>query len=252
MRISVLGSLQIWGREAMLPLYGQRERRILAALLSNVNHPVATSRLIGSGWDDPPPTARRQLQNCIWELRRLLGRAAGTTPLIATTAEGYQINLGPGQLDAQAFRDEVTAAGQHYAARRLLEAMTRFREALGMWRGPALDGIVGNLAETWAAKLNEERAAVAEQCLDIELSLGRHKAVLAELTELVGVYPLRERLVWQLMVALYRSGRQADALHEYQRMVARLGDLGIGPTPLLPRLQVAILRNDPELRIETG
>ncbi|HZM79456.1 MAG TPA: AfsR/SARP family transcriptional regulator [Candidatus Limnocylindrales bacterium] len=235
--------MHIRGQDREVPLRGQRERRMLAALLSKVNRPVARSRLIWSCWDDPPPTARRQLHNCIWDLRRQLTVAAGTPAVITTTADGYQINLGEGQLDAQTFTREVAAAQRAQP----IEAAQRLRAALRMWVGPALEGISGPIAQTWAAKLDEERIAATEHCLGIELSLGLHHATVAELTELVAEYPLRERLVQLLMTALYRCGRQADALRSYQQMVTRLADLGIDPTDLLRSRQLAILRNDPAL-----
>ena len=248
MRFLVLGPLEVWDQDRLCPLYSERERKVLSMLLSGANRPITRSRLIAAMWEDPPATARRQLHNCLSHLRRQLGSVAGAQrSLIVTTTDGYQINLQKGQCDEQIFRDLVAYARQYHAQGRLSEAVQRFREALGLWRGQALEDMHGTLIESWAAKLDEDRASATEQCMEVELALGHHQVLTGELGELVAAYPLRERLVGQLMTALFRSGRQADALHAYQQMVSRLDELGIHPTPQLQQLQVAILRNDQQL-----
>ncbi|MGN9907553.1 AfsR/SARP family transcriptional regulator [Phytohabitans sp. LJ34] len=240
MRFLVLGPLKVIDGDREVALAGRR-RTVLAVLLSNAGQVVPLDYLVDAVWDDgPPATARRQIQNDISALRR--GLSGG----IVSDGYGYRIVPRPGELDAQVFADQVAEAlelagrGEHAAA------AAELRSALGLWRGPALLGLSGRAVEAAAVRLDEQRLAAAEDCFDLELSLGRQRELVGELVELVAAYPLRERLVGQLMLALHGSGRQSEALAAYDRLRTRLADeMGLAPGSPLQQLQVAILRNDP-------
>jgi DNA-binding SARP family transcriptional activator/tetratricopeptide (TPR) repeat protein len=243
----VLGPLRVLcdGGEPV-PLAGQRQRRTLAVLLLMPNRTVGLRQLIDAVWDDrPPATAKRQIQNCVSGLRRQLALIGAAERTIVVDGAGYLIRLSNGQLDADVFRD-LSVRGRAMAAAGNTEgAVDAFRAALRLWRGPALAGLAGRAIEAGAARLDEQRLAVLADCVDLELRLGREQELIGELTEVVAGSPLRERLVGQLMTALYRSGRQADALRKYQALRKRLSDeLGVDPSTDLQRLHTAILRNE--------
>jgi len=239
MEFRVLGPIEVRADGRGLDLGGVRQRRVLAALLRSPNRTVSVSRLVEAAWDDDPPaTARRQVQNRVAALRAVLTRHGG---FIDTTEAGYRLRVGPGELDAQLF-DDLVAQGRTVADPAVL------RRALRLWRGPALSGLGGALLEREAAGLEEQRLGVVEECLELELAAGGHAGVVAELGTLVAEHPLRERFVGQLMLALYRSGRQADALVAYRELSGRLAEeLGIDPGPELRRQYEAILREEAAL-----
>jgi DNA-binding SARP family transcriptional activator/tetratricopeptide (TPR) repeat protein len=239
MEYRVLGSLEVsaQGRARVLP--GPRAERILAALLCRPNRIVELDRLIEAVWaDDPPDTARRQVQNQVAALRAVLTPLGG---FIDTGDSGYRIRVAPGELDAAAF-DDLVDRGRAAADAGLL------RRALALWRGPAFAGLAdGPMVATEAQRLTEKRLAALEECIDLELAAGRNAEIADELAGLVAEHPRRERFVGQLMTARYRSGRPADALATYDELAARLGDeLGIDPSPELRRLREAIGRGEPE------
>ncbi|WP_203903127.1 AfsR/SARP family transcriptional regulator [Virgisporangium aliadipatigenens] len=245
MRFLILGPLKVIDGDRAVVLGGRRRRTALAVLLANAGQVVPLEHLIDAMWADPPATARRQIQNEISALRRAL---AGGTP-IDVVGHGYRIAPGPGELDAREFTDLVAKALDLAGRDQPAAAADTLREALRLWRGPALMDLPGFAVEAAAVRLEEQRLAALEQCVDLELGLGRHADLVGELAELVTAHPLRERLVGQLMRALHGSGRQSEALEAYGHLRVRLADeLGLQPGTRLRELHGAILRNDPTVR----
>ena len=237
----ILGPLEAAEDGRPLPLGGQKQRAVLALLLLHAGEVVSTDRVVDALWGERPPrTAGTSLQNFISQLRKLLG-----SETLVTRAPGYSLRLEPGQLDADRFRRlaaDAREAGPEERARLL-------GEALALWRGPPLqDFAFDAFAQEEIARLEELRLAALEDRLGAELELGRHAELVGELVGLVRAHPLRERLRAHLMLALYRAGRQADALEVYQggRQVF-VGELGIEPSPALKRLHSAILRQEDAL-----
>jgi DNA-binding SARP family transcriptional activator len=229
MRFRVLGPLQVDGGSVT----ATRDRVVLAMLLLNAGRIVPASDLVDALWDAAPPaTARGQVQSCVSRLRR-----AGLD--IASDPAGYALTAPDLDLrDFQRLTERARATPPD-------EARAHLRAALDLWRGPALAGVESRAVRTRAAVLDEQRAVAVEDWVELELAAGRERELLAELGGLVELYPLRERLRGQLMLALYRSGRQADALAEYRRARAALReDLGIEPGPALRDLHQKILTGD--------
>jgi YVTN family beta-propeller protein len=236
-----------------IAIAGARQRALLAVLAASAGEVVASDRLIDELWgDEPPDTASTALHGLVSQLRKTLepDRSPGAGPtVILTRAPGYVLNAEPDMLDVERF-ERLAAEG-----RSLLErgdcgaASDRLRQALELWRGAALAGAhetPSTRAET--LRLEELKLEAIEDRVDADVALGRHADLVPELEALVRREPFRERLSGQLMLALYRSGRQAEALELYQRTRARFVDeLGIEPTPRLRELEQAILRQDPEL-----
>jgi DNA-binding SARP family transcriptional activator/tetratricopeptide (TPR) repeat protein len=221
-----------------------RQEVALAQLLLELHHVVSVDRLIDALWADAPPrTAKSQVQITISALRHLLG--AG---VIVTRPPGYLITVSPDALDLARYEQLTASASRAAAEQRPLDAVHDLREALALWRGPALDGLQGEVMRAAAAKLNESRIAAYQECLALELLLGRDHEIIAELTELVAEHPLDERFRGQLMLALYRAGRQADALEVLRagREILR-NELGLDPGDDLRRLERAILTRDAQL-----
>jgi DNA-binding SARP family transcriptional activator len=245
----ILGPLEVRREGRPVRLGGSRERTVLAVLLLNAGRVVPMHVLVDAVWDqDPPPKAEKAVRNNVSALRASLALEAGADSVIETTPPGYRLGLSDGSLDALDFRQQIAAAGNLAAAGQVADAAAKLRAALRLWRGPALGGIAGPVVEAAAARLEEQRLAALEECLDLELGLGRHRQLVSELRELVRQWPLRERLAGQLMLAFYRSGRQAEALDAFRHLAARLADdLGIDPCGEVARLHEAILRQDPAL-----
>jgi DNA-binding SARP family transcriptional activator/Tfp pilus assembly protein PilF len=246
MEFGILGPLEVVGDGQRLPVSRPREQRVLAALLLDAGRVVPLDRLVDALFEDrPPDTAAKQVRNCVSALRQRFAAAGAADELIATTPVGYTIRIGAEDLDATVFAHRLARARHAADAGRLDEAVAATRSALALWRGPALAGIGGRRIEAAAAGLNEQRLTALEQCLSYELALGRGTELVAELSELVTEYPLRERLRGQLMVALYRAGRRADALESYRQGRQILVDeLGLEPGPRLRALERAILADD--------
>ncbi len=212
-------------------------------LLLHANRVVSTDRLIDALWqDDPPDTAGKALQVHVFALRKRIGRER-----LQTAAPGYLLCVAEGELDRDEFETLVRGARGAPAP----EAAVALREALELWRGPPLaDFVFDRFAQAEIARLEEARLAAVEDLLDVELSLGRHQELVGELEALVAEHPLRERLRARLMLALYRSGRQAEALSAYQDARRALVDeLGIDPGRRLRELEQSILRQDASLDI---
>jgi DNA-binding SARP family transcriptional activator/ABC-type transport system substrate-binding protein len=237
----VLGPLEVVDGDEPLLLGGGLPRRLLALLLLNRNQFVSSERLIDVLWEGrPPETASKALQGLVSQLRKAIGQET-----VLTRPSGYVLRIDPGQYDADRFGSLVEEA----MTARPEVAATQLRQALALWRGPAFaEFTYDDFARTEIGRLEELRAAALEQRIDVDLLLGRHRELIAELSTLTKEEPLRERLREQLMIALYRSGRQAEALEAYEQ--ARrflLEELGLEPSEELKRLQRAILAHDPAL-----
>jgi DNA-binding SARP family transcriptional activator/tetratricopeptide (TPR) repeat protein len=249
MEFRVLGALEVSADGTPVRLSGQRQRKLLALLLVNADRSVPLNALIDSVWDEnPPSTAKRQVQNSLSALRRLLETGTSPSaeaPTIVADANAYRLRLGASTLDARLFSTQVKKARQLSAAGEIEPAVTELRAGLRLWCGTALAGLTGRLLEAAAARLDEQRWAATEECVELELRLGRHADLVGKLTELVTSNPLRERLVGQLMMALHRSGRQAEALEAYHRVRKALSDeLGLEPGARLRELHATILMDE--------
>ena len=217
-------------------------------LLLHRNEAVPSERLIDTLWGErPPATAAKVLQNHVSHLRRALGNGAAAR--LETRGHGYALRVEPGELDLDRFGQLVQAGSEALRRDEPAEAAARMREALGLWRGPPLADVAYEaFAQPEIARLEEQRLVALEQRIDADLALGRQRELIGELEARVAEQPLRERPRSQLMLALYRSGRQADALAVYQDARRALVDeLGVEPGPELRDLHAAILRQDPAL-----
>jgi DNA-binding SARP family transcriptional activator len=233
----ILGPLEVEGDRGPLALGGQQQRALLAVLLLEAGRVVATDRLVDLLWgEDAPKTATTSLQNAVSRLRRELG-----ADLLETRPPGYVLRVSPDQVDANRFEQQLRDARRAAPAERR-ELLVR---ALELWRGPALaDFAFEQFAQGEMRRLEELRLVALEERIEADLELGRHGDVVGELEALVREHPLRETSCRQLMLALYRSGRQAEALEAYQEARNRFVDeLGIEPGPELKRLQSEILRH---------
>ena len=240
----MLGALEILSEGRHLAPGGRREKVVLAALLLEADRIVPITRLVDAVWEcDPPATAAKQVRNAVARLRGLcVSAGADGNRLIATVGLGYRFEPPEGGLDAREFEAEVAAADKASADGDPAAAVRHLDRALGLWRGPALAGLTGRVVESAAAAWNERRLAVQLNRVELRLALGRHAEVLPELVALIGEHPLLEKPVGQLMLALYRCGREADALSAYDALRERLRDeLGLDPRPELRRLRQQIL-----------
>ncbi|MFI6639114.1 BTAD domain-containing putative transcriptional regulator [Streptomyces sp. NPDC050504] len=249
MEFRVLGPLEVVVNDAALHLGGPRQRTVLALLLLNANRVTPLERLVDAVWGEAPPsTARTQIQTCISGLRRGFARDAGAFDVITTRDAGYLLCTIKEQLDSERFSRGVEAARGHAARGAAAAAERELRESLALWRGPALMGVHSDVVRRSATLLDELRLAALEELHELNLALGRHVEAVSELFELIEREPLRERLYGFLMLALYRAGRQAEALDVYRRArTALIGELGIEPGRELRRLEVAILNGDASL-----
>jgi DNA-binding SARP family transcriptional activator len=241
----VLGPLEAVNEGLPIPLPAAKPRALLGTLLLNSNRVISVSRLIDDLWgEEPPETATKALQGYVSQLRKALG-----ADRLQTQAPGYSLRVEEGELDLDRFERlfgegrELLAAGDAKNAAKCLD------EALALWRGtPFAEFEAEPFAREAGARLEETRLAAVEDRIDADLALGRQDRLVSELEELVAREPLRERPRGQLMLALYRSGRQADALELYRRTRETLNEeLGIEPSPALKELELRILQHDPEL-----
>ena len=234
----LLGPVEVWRGPERLVISSRHQRSVLAALALRPGRAVSVSALVDAVWEEEsPPSARRQVIKLVSRLRGRLGDA------ITTRSSDYLLNAEPDQVDVGVF-DSSVAGARRLSVSDPAGAAGAVREALRLWRGPALSGVTpGLLAQ--ATRLEEDRLTALEDGVDWELATGGHAALVAELTTLVTEHPLRERLVGQLMLALHRSGRTAEALEVYRRTHERLAeDLALAPGAELKQLHLAILRND--------
>lgn len=231
-----------------LNLGGPRQQIVLAMLALSADRVVALDRLIEAAWGDAPPaTARSQIHICISGLRRIFADT-GRSDAIATRAAGYQLSIGADELDVTRFTHLVAEARQFAERQQLAEAADALRAALSLWRGSALMGVASDVVRRAALQLDEQRMVAWEERLRLDLTLNRHHEIIGELYELVEREPLRERLHGTLMLALYRAGRQAEALDCYRRMrTVLVEELGMDPSKELRQLEAAILAQAPSL-----
>jgi WD40 repeat protein/DNA-binding SARP family transcriptional activator len=253
MRFRVLGPLEVEADDGPVVLGGPKERRLLAQLLVRPNQVVPVEALVQGLWGEhPPKSAPKTLQAHVVRLRHALepGRARGAAgQVLVTRGPGYLLRVGPEALDAARFEELAAQARRALADDAADAAASTVREALGLWRGRAFEEFTDTeFGAAEADRLGELRLVALEDRIEADLRLGRHRELVAELEGLVRDQPLRERLWAQLMLALYRSGRQADALLGYQRARSVLvEELGIDPGAELRALQAAILAQDPGL-----
>jgi DNA-binding SARP family transcriptional activator len=230
----ILGPFEVLENGQALALAAAKQKALLAMLLLRANQVVSSDELIGALWGDgPPETATKALHVYVSQLRKLLGRER-----IVTRAPGYLMRVEPGELDLEQFERLVEEGGRE-----------RLVEALALWRGsPLADFAYERFAQLEIGRLEELRLAALEEWVESELAVGRHAELVGELETLVAEHPLREGLRGQLMLALYRSGRQAEALEAYQHARRELvEELGIDPGRALRELHQAILNQDPAL-----
>jgi predicted ATPase/DNA-binding SARP family transcriptional activator len=245
MRIRILGPFHLEDDSRRIAIAGARQRAVLAALALHANEVMHSEQLLVELWgEDSPPGAANALQAAISRLRRVL--PAGR---LITMAPGYMLRVFPAELDAAQFQQFVFDGRDALAAGAAGEAVQLLDQAMALWRGPPLtDFVYEPFAQAEIARLEELRLACLEERFDANLALGSTGALAAELGQMVTGHPLRERLRGQLMLALYRSGRQAEALEAYRLFRSTLmEELGLEPSSALGELQAAILRHDPLL-----
>jgi DNA-binding SARP family transcriptional activator len=242
----ILGELEVLGDSGTkVEVVGHRQRALVALLATHPNEAVSADRLVDALWEDETPAnAANALQTVVSRLRRALGETR-----VVTRAPGYVLRAEPGEIDAGRFEQLATTARDSLEAGDPHAAVETFRTALALWRGPALSEFVyARFAQAEIARLEERRLAVIEQRIEAELALGRHADLVAELDALASAHPLRERLQAQRLLALYRAGRQADALARYRELRTLLRDShGLEPGTALRELERAILLHDPGL-----
>jgi WD40 repeat protein/DNA-binding SARP family transcriptional activator len=242
----ILGPLEVRNGSRTVALGGIKPRAVLAVLLLHPNESVRVERLAVALWgEDAPASSVKTVQVYVSRLRKALGDAE----ILATTPAGYCLRVRAGELDAERFARLVEDGRRALEAGQAEHASAVLREALALWRGPPLAELAFEpFAEAEIARLEEQRMAALEARVEADLAAGRHGELLGDLQRLVAAYPTRERLVGQLMVALYRCGRQADALeafHAARRVL--VAEVGVEPGPELRRLGEGILRQDVSL-----
>jgi DNA-binding SARP family transcriptional activator len=246
----ILGPFEVTARGRSPELGAPRVRALLALLIVHANRVVPADRLIEELWPGhPADRAAASLQVRLSELRKAL-RSAGEADRLITQPPGYRLQVGPGEVDAAIFEQLAAEGEAALAADDAVVAARRLDEALRLWRGPALADVADAApsARTEAGRLEEIRLAALESRTEAMLGCGKHRELIAELECLTTAHPLRERLWSQRMLALYRAGRQGDALHAYHELRTILShDLAIEPGPELRDLYASILRQDPAL-----
>ena len=250
LRFELLGEVRALRDGFEVDLGPAKQRAVLAVLLLNAGRSVPVDWIVDAVWgDDPPENGANVVQKYVAGLRRLLDpdrppRTPGE--LIARTGGGYQLTAGPDALDAERFRAGVGRAGHERDAGRPAEAATLLRQALNLWRGPALAGLPGSAFASARDRLNEEHGTAWETWAEIELDRGEPAALVPDLVRLVAEFPLREGLRALLMLALYRTGRQAEALTVFQDARRYLRDeFGVEPGARLQEAHRLVLRGDP-------
>jgi WD40 repeat protein/DNA-binding SARP family transcriptional activator len=248
MEFRILGPLEVHDQRGPVPLGGSKPRAVLAVLLLHANQPVSADRLALALWgDDAPANAVKTVQVHVSRLRKALGDVAA----IETSVAGYRLRVGPDELDADRFERLVADGRRALATGQAEHAADVLGGALSLWRGPPLAGLEFEpFAATEIARLEERRLSALESRLDADLAAGRHADTVTELQRLVADHPARERFAALLMLALYRCGRQTDALDAYHDARLRLSEeVGLDPGPELRELEQAILRHDEALAL---
>ena len=232
---------------------GSKLRAVLALLLLHRGETLSSDRLIDELWgEEPPATAAKTLQVHVSRLRKALASGAGGGgDVVVTSPHGYGLEIDPEQVDAHRFERLLDEGRAELAADRPAQALEALEEALALWRGPVLaDLSYEAFAQAEIARLEDLRVAAVEQLIEAKLALGRHGEVVGQLETLIVEHPYRERLRAQLMLALYRCDRQADALQAYQDARRKLvEELGIEPGERLRELEGAILAQDAALAV---
>jgi len=248
MDFRILGPMEVAEKGRVLGLPGPKARAVLSILLLHPNEVVSIDRLIDELWGaQPPETAANTIQVYVSQLRKRL--AAGAGDVLMTRKPGYLVKVEPGELDVERFESLLRDARAALANDDPEAASAHAREALALWRGPPLPDLASEFGpHPEIARLEEEHLVAIEDRIEADLALGRHDALIGELEAIVAEHRLRERPRRMLMLALYRSGRQAEALDLYQRTRHELvEELGIDPSPALQRLEKAILMQDSSL-----
>jgi DNA-binding SARP family transcriptional activator len=246
MEFRILGPLEVRGDRGAVALGGPKPRALLAVLLLHANEALDVDRLALALWgEDAPAGAGKTVQVHVSRLRKALG----DPDRVQTTAAGYRLRVNPAELDTDRFAALADDGRRALAAGRAPEAAALLREALALWRGPPLQDLTfAPFAQVEIARLEEQRLAALEARLEADLASGRHAELLGELQQLVAEQPTRERPAAQLMLALYRCGRQADALAVYRETRRRfVAELGVEPGRELRALEQAILEQDEAL-----
>jgi YVTN family beta-propeller protein len=249
LHFQILGQLEATRGTRALSLGSRKQRALLCVLLLHANEPISRERLIAEIWGETPPkTVNAALNVYLSRVRRLLANGIGEQPLV-TQAAGYVLRVPPEQVDARRFETLVEQGRRELAGGDAQRAQATLRRALALWCGPALAEFdFEPFAQDEIARLEELRLIALESRIEADLELGHHDSLIAELEALVAAHPFRESLRAQLMLALYRCGRQAEALETYRRARrALVEELGIEPGPRLQELETAILRHDPQL-----
>ena len=247
----ILGPLEIRAGPNRLTYAGEKRGALLALLLLNANRVVSTDQMIDDLWgEEPPASGPKAVQVRVSQLRKAFANA-GIGELIVTRPPGYVIELAPDELDLHRFERLVSESDHALAAGDPARAADLLREAIGLWRGsPLAEFASAPFARAASARLEELRLAAIERRIEADLALGRHADLVGELESLISEHPFRERLRAQLMLALYGSGRQADALEAYRAARRELQDLlGLDPSQSLQDLERRILQHDPELAL---
>ncbi|GAA2095476.1 hypothetical protein GCM10009780_42230 [Actinomadura alba] len=257
LRFEILGRLRGWRGDHELDLGPGKQRAVLAVLLLNANRPTPTAAIVDAVWrDDPPENGANVVQKYVAGLRRIFEpNREPRTPWRALTLDdaGYALHVEPDRLDAELFQRRLRQAREARSQDRRGEAIEHLRTALGLWRGEALAGLQGPAFDAARERLEEDRAGALEACAEIELELGHHHRLVAELVRLVAEFPMREQSRYLLILALYRSGRQAEALAAFRDARRFLTDeFGVEPGERLQQLHVGILRSDPALGARPG
>jgi DNA-binding SARP family transcriptional activator len=245
MGVQLLGPLELVVDGRPVDIGSPRQRVVLAMLALNANRVTTVDQLIDAVWDDAPPaSARSQIQICVSALRKLMSPEF----TITTRPPGYLLEIDRSELDSELFARKVAAAKQLADDGDLQPAADALREAMALWRGPALAGVDSDVVQRDAARLQERRLLAEEERLRIELALGRHVEIAGELQALIDDQPFRERPYAFLMLALYRAGRQTEALEVGRRVRTTLiEEVGVEPGQELQDLERAILNRDPSL-----
>jgi DNA-binding SARP family transcriptional activator len=254
MDFRILGPLEVLDEGRAVTLAGGKQRALLALFLLHTNETLTTDRLIDALWGDSPPhAAAKAVQMHVSRLRKALAAGAGNGAvgdrLLVTRERGYELRLDPDLLDAHRFERLVAEGRGALSVGNPERALAALEEALALWRGEALADLAYEpFAPGEIARLDDLRIGTLEQLIEAKLALGRHAEVVGELEALIGDHPYRERLRAQLMLALYRCDRQAEALQAYQDARRKLvEELGIEPGERLRELERAILAQDPTL-----
>jgi DNA-binding SARP family transcriptional activator len=252
LRFSVLGPLRVWRHATVVDLGPVQQRVVLAVLALQAGRPVGRQQMIDAVWGETQPrNAVNLVQRHVSGLRRALEPdRPGRTPsdLLTWTDSGYLLTLPPGALDLDLFARELARARTARGAGRLQEAAAALHSALELWRGPVCDGLSSPFLDAQADRLAESRVSALEDRIELDLVIGDHGDLIAELRDLIAEHPLRERLRGLLMLALYRAGRQADALTAFRDARRQLHDeLGVEPSAPLQQLHQQILTADPAL-----